>query len=51
MAKPQKLPFPQLLRAFWNPYLRQLVYLKPYRNLYELQFHHHGNAATGDFEA
>lgn len=30
MAKP-KLPFPQLVRAFWAPYLRLFEYLKPYR--------------------
>lgn len=31
MPKPAKLPFPQLVRAFWNPYLRLLGYMKPYR--------------------
>jgi subfamily B ATP-binding cassette protein MsbA len=31
MSKPAKLPFPQLVRAFWNPYLRLLGYMKPYR--------------------
>ena len=30
MAK-QKLPFIQLVRAFWNPYLRLVQYLKPYK--------------------
>ena len=30
MAK-QKLPFPQLVRAFWDPYLRLAQYLKPYK--------------------
>lgn len=31
MAKAQKLPLPQLIRAFWGPYLRLAVYLKPYK--------------------
>jgi subfamily B ATP-binding cassette protein MsbA len=31
MAKAQKLPFPQLVREFWHPYLRLATYLKPYR--------------------
>jgi len=31
MSKPAKLPFPQLVRAFWNPYLRLLGYMTPYR--------------------
>ena len=31
MSKPAKLPFPQLVRAFWSPYLRLLGYMKPYR--------------------
>lgn len=35
MAK-QKLPFFQLLRAFWNPYLRLGQYLKPYRKKFIL---------------
>ncbi len=36
MAKPQKLPFPQLVRAFWNPYLRLAHYLTPYRRRFAL---------------
>ena len=31
MSKPAKLPFPQLVRAFWKPYLRLLGYMRPYR--------------------
>jgi len=31
MSKPKKLPFPQLVRAFWAPYLRLATYLKPYK--------------------
>ena len=31
MSKPAKLPFPQLVRAFWKPYLRLLSYMTPYR--------------------
>ncbi|MFZ9963827.1 MAG: ABC transporter ATP-binding protein [Terrimicrobiaceae bacterium] len=31
MSKPQKLPFPELVRAFWKPYLRLLSYMLPYR--------------------
>ena len=31
MSKPQKLPFPELVRAFWKPYLRLLSYMHPYR--------------------
>jgi ATP-binding cassette, subfamily B, bacterial MsbA len=31
MAKQPKLPFPQLVRAFWDPYRRLLVYLVPYK--------------------
>lgn len=31
MPKPPKLPFPQLVREFWKPYLRLAVYLKPYK--------------------
>jgi subfamily B ATP-binding cassette protein MsbA len=36
MSKPAKLPFPQLLRAFWSPYLRLLGYMKPYRRRFFL---------------
>ncbi|TSA30652.1 MAG: ABC transporter ATP-binding protein [Verrucomicrobiaceae bacterium] len=32
----QKLPFFQLVRAFWNPYLRLGQYLKPYRKRFVL---------------
>jgi len=35
MAK-QKLPFPQLIRAFWAPYLRLAQYLKPYKKQFVL---------------
>ena len=31
MSKSAKLPFPQLVRAFWKPYLRLLSYMRPYR--------------------
>lgn len=31
MPKPPKLPFPQLVREFWKPYMRLAVYLKPYK--------------------
>jgi subfamily B ATP-binding cassette protein MsbA len=31
MSKTQKLPFPELVRAFWKPYLRLLSYMHPYR--------------------
>lgn len=31
MSKPPKLPFPELVRAFWKPYLRLLSYMHPYR--------------------
>jgi subfamily B ATP-binding cassette protein MsbA len=31
MAKAPKLPFPQLVREFWKPYMRLAVYLKPYK--------------------
>jgi ABC-type multidrug transport system, ATPase and permease components len=31
MPKAAKLPFPQLVREFWKPYLRLTVYLKPYK--------------------
>ena len=31
MSKPPKLPFPDLVRAFWKPYLRLLSYMLPYR--------------------
>jgi len=27
----KKLPFPQLVRAFWDPYIRLAQYLKPYK--------------------
>ncbi len=36
MAKPQKIPFPQLVRSFWKPYLRLAEYLKPYRKRFAL---------------
>jgi subfamily B ATP-binding cassette protein MsbA len=36
MAKPTKLPFLQLVRAFWSPYLRLLSYMKPYRKRFFL---------------
>ena len=36
MSKPAKLPFPQLVRAFWGPYLRLLSYVKPYRKRFFL---------------
>jgi len=36
MSKPAKLPFPQLVRAFWGPYLRLLTYVKPYRKRFFL---------------
>jgi len=31
MPKPPKLPFPQLVRAFWEPYMQLAAYLVPYR--------------------
>jgi subfamily B ATP-binding cassette protein MsbA len=31
MPKAPKLPFPQLIREFWKPYLRLAEYLKPYK--------------------
>jgi len=31
MSKPPKIPFPELVRAFWKPYLRLLSYMHPYR--------------------
>ena len=31
MPKPPKLPFPQLVRAFWQPYMQLATYLVPYR--------------------
>lgn len=31
MPKPPKLPFPQLVKAFWAPYLQLARYLRPYR--------------------
>ena len=31
MSKPKKLPFRQLVREFWKPYLRLGGYLKPYK--------------------
>ena len=36
MSKPAKLPFPQLVRAFWSPYLRLLSYMHPYRKRFFL---------------
>jgi ATP-binding cassette, subfamily B, bacterial MsbA len=36
MSKPPKLPFPQLVRAFWSPYLRLLSYMHPYRKRFFL---------------
>jgi len=35
MAK-QKLPFPELVRAFWAPYIRLVQYLKPYKKQFVL---------------
>ncbi|MFZ4597467.1 MAG: ABC transporter ATP-binding protein [Terrimicrobiaceae bacterium] len=31
MSKPKRLPFPQLVREFWHPYLRLARYLAPYK--------------------
>jgi subfamily B ATP-binding cassette protein MsbA len=31
MPKAPKLPFPQLVREFWKPYMRLAQYLKPYK--------------------
>jgi len=36
MPKTPKLPFPQLVRAFWRPYLRLLSYMLPYRKRFFL---------------
>jgi ATP-binding cassette, subfamily B, bacterial MsbA len=36
MPKPPKLPFPQLLKAFWAPYLQLASYLRPYRKRFFL---------------
>lgn len=36
MSKPPKLPFSQLVRAFWSPYLRLLSYMHPYRKRFFL---------------
>ena len=36
MPKQPKLPFPQLVRAFWRPYLRLLSYMLPYRKRFFL---------------
>jgi subfamily B ATP-binding cassette protein MsbA len=36
MPKPPKLPFPELVRAFWRPYLRLLSYMVPYRKRFFL---------------
>ena len=36
MSKPPKLPFPELVRAFWSPYLRLLSYMHPYRKRFFL---------------
>ena len=36
MPKPPKLPFPELVRAFWRPYLRLLSYMLPYRKRFFL---------------
>ena len=36
MSKPQKLPFPELVRSFWKPYLRLLSYMLPYRKRFFL---------------
>jgi subfamily B ATP-binding cassette protein MsbA len=36
MSKQEKLPFQQLVRAFWKPYLRLLGYMKPYRKRFFL---------------
>ena len=36
MSKTVKLPFPQLVRAFWSPYLKLLGYMTPYRKRFFL---------------
>lgn len=36
MAKTPKLPLPQLIRAFWHPYRRLAVYLRPYKTRFAL---------------
>ena len=36
MSKTVKLPFPQLVRAFWGPYLKLLGYMTPYRKRFFL---------------
>ena len=36
MSKPKRLPLPQLIRAFWRPYLRLAAYLTPYKKRFAL---------------
>jgi len=36
MVAAKKLPFPQLLRAFWGPYRQLATYLRPYRKRFAL---------------
>ena len=36
MAAKQKLPFSQLVREFWRPYLQLATYLKPYKTRFSL---------------
>lgn len=36
MAKQEKLPFPELVRGFYGPYLKLASYLKPYRKRFVL---------------
>ncbi len=36
MSKPAKLPFPQLVKEFWVPYLRLLSYMVPYKKRFFL---------------
>jgi subfamily B ATP-binding cassette protein MsbA len=36
MAKAPKIPFRQLMREFWSPYLRLLSYMKPHRKRFFL---------------
>lgn len=36
MSKTKRLPLPQLIRAFWHPYLRLAAYLTPYKKRFAL---------------
>jgi len=36
MSKPKRLPFPQLIKEFWHPYLRLARYLSPYKKHFAL---------------